>query len=682
MELSAELAQLHFPKRGTPFAFLECRQAWDKLTETEKLYAHHFSRASILGSKIVLEQTSKESPRIFYFLLKLYGGQSIADLKAKSLELGVTEEAFTDVALYASYFFANMGNYLGFGDTKFIPRASKEHFSLIAQAAGPEAAAGYTLCETSIYALEENVRSLGLPPDGCTTYYSDDITPEDIAKAQKFMLTRQMESWNTRIFKSPRDGRDHMQIRVASVNVREEGPFEHEGTLFTIVYGDHSESLKEVVDELTKAKEFAANEIQKQMITEYIAHFIEGHVDLHKKSQSLWVQDKGPVIETNIGFIETYRDPHGARAEFEGFVSMVNKERSAKLANLVANAGPLIEALPWPKVFEKEEFHAPDFTSLDVMTFAGSGVPLGINIPNYDDVRQQSGFKNVSLGNVLTSRSSGLKITFLSEDDQRRFKDLFAEAYEIQVAGHELLGHGSGKVLRELPDGSFNFDRAAVNPLNNEVISGWYKPGETYDSVFEDMSSSMEECRAECCGLLLSVNSDMLKIFGLSGETDNEISYTNWMIMARAGVIGLEFFTPSTKKWRQAHMQARFAILQTMLRAGEDLVKITESDGDMVVTLNRAKILTVGVKAISDLVTRINIYRSTANARDARAFFTELTDASDPYWQRLRDIVIANAQPRKILVQANTKLDAEGHPQLVEYDSTELGFIQSVVERF
>jgi dipeptidyl-peptidase-3 len=112
----------------------------------------------------------------------------------------------------------------------------------------------------------------------------------------------------------------------------------------------------------------------------YVKSFETGSLEAFKDSQRFWIRDKGPMVESNIGFVETYRDPQGVRGEWEGFAATVNLDRTKAFGALVAAAESSIPKLPWSKDFEKDKFLSPDFSSLEVLSFAGSGIPAGINI--------------------------------------------------------------------------------------------------------------------------------------------------------------------------------------------------------------------------------------------------------------------------------------------------------------
>lgn len=74
------------------------------------------------------------------------------------------------------------------------------------------------------------------------------------------------------------------------------------------------------------------------MVEKYIEHYKNGVIDTHKDSQRAWIKDQGPVVESNMGWIETYIDPENMRAYFEGWVAIVDKEKSRKFKKLVENS--------------------------------------------------------------------------------------------------------------------------------------------------------------------------------------------------------------------------------------------------------------------------------------------------------------------------------------------------------
>jgi len=311
-----------------------------------------------------------------------------------------------------------------------------------------------------------------------------------------------------------------------------------------------------------------------------------------------------------------------------------------------------------------------------LVTFSTSGIPAGINIPNYDDIRQNEGFKNVSLGNVLRSRSIGEKASFIRDEDQEKYDKLVDPAFEVQVGIHELLGHGSGKLFIKDAQGNFNFNRNCINPLTQKPVESWYEGSEDYNSKFKNSGQSLEECRAECCGLYLCTNAKLLSIFGLEGETGFEVAYINWLSMARKGLLALEFYTPESNKWRQAHMQARFVILNVLREAG-GIVEIKE--GPLII-LDKSKIETIGRKAIGHFLTKIMVYKATANVEDANKLYDHYSTVTEEYLN-LRKVVIEKKKPRKVFVQAHTYLEC-GKVKLQNFEPTPIGIINSFITRF
>ncbi|KAH8148968.1 uncharacterized protein LAJ45_06943 [Morchella importuna] len=664
---------------------LEIAPHFASLTPKQKLYAHHISHAAYLGTRVCARQCSPESEHICDLILSLHKAVS-GDYKKLSSATGVSDENVKYFLEYAAMVLTSCGNYKSFGDAKFIPRIPEEELAKLAEY-DADAKASFEKVKEAIYATQPEARNfLGYPDAGhVSTYYPDspDITKAEIEAVQDFMNENSLLSENTRLRKVS-DTEFHLLIASAHANDNKEFTLP-DGKKLKLEYGDHAAEMKKIAAACKDASESAENEVQKNMWLEYARSFADGSIEAHKESQKLWVQDQGPVVESNIGFIETYRDPHGVRGEWEGFVAVVNQEQTKKFGELVRRAEEFIKRLPWGIDFEKDTFIKPDFTSLEVLSFAGGSIPAGINIPNYDDIRQNIGFKNVSLANVLNAKAPSEKITFLSGVDLPLYERLRGKAFEVQVGVHELLGHGTGKLLQETSKGVFNFphDSPPVSPVTGKPISTWYKPGETWGGVFGGVAGSYEECRAECVAMVLGVDKDILSIFGHADEDAEDVLYIEYLQMARAGLLALEMWDPKTSKWGQPHMQARYSILQCFRSAGDGFVSFEHSrpdKSDLVVKIDRTKILSHGVPAVSEYLTKLHVYKSTADVKAGTKLYAEMTTVSEEM-KSYRDVVMSMKQPRKMFVQANTVMGEDGTVELREYEATPEGVVKSFADR-
>lgn len=685
-------------KKDINLVFLEGEEAFNQLDNSEKLYAYYMSKAAWVGSLITSKQVSPESHDLIKFCVSIFHeNDKLDNMVSMGLKHGFSEEESNDFLNYFAIICANMGNYRSFGDSKIIPHIEKRRMIELVSALFKDYLIVFMKLVDKIYSLESKERLLGFPPTGTTSYFSSNVTKDEVSKVDRYLVSKGIEGWNTQLTKVDTESGPIYFINIASAQIPPEKHVisieEFEGSDMSVVYGNYSEELGFVNNYLQSARDNVDKSKypdRNKMILAYIDHFRYGDIADHKRSQSHWIKDIGPTVETNMGFIENYRDPAGVRSEFEAFVSVVDKEKSLKLKALVDRAPEFIETLPWPKEFEKDTFNPPDFTALDVITFAGSGVPAGINIPNYDDIRQKEGFKNVSLDNVIRSAygSNGNEPEdYLTEEDNNLYKKYVLKSFAVDVAGHELLGHGSGKLFQENIDGTFNFDKEkTVHPITGDVIKTWYKPGETWGSQFKQMGSSYEECRAECVGLFLATNHEMHKIFEHTDDEWEDVMYISWLWMMKGGIASMAAYDPDSKEWKQAHSQARYAIYRVMLEAGEDFVRVIKNDaGDnFTVCVDRSKIISVGIPALKNFLLKLGVYKTTADVVEGTKMYMGYSEI-DAEHEELLNIHLKRKKPRSEYIQPTLifykSKEGVNSVKYKRYEAVNTGMIKSIVDK-
>lgn len=456
-------------KSTIPVLNLNFKDAFVQLNDKEKNYAYALYKACWEGAPIVFFQVSYESPILFVIFQNFFSSFKPFTEMYTQIKKGnpnITDEDLKQFIEFVGKFYSNSGNYESFGKRKIMPELPIEKFEDILKTSPTykEIEELWNKIKKTFYDNSAPFSTINLEEKGGkNSYYLGGISEEEIKMVDKFLQEKNIDPLNTRLLKVKGD---KYVVLIGSIDTKTEQWTDK----ITAYYGEFSSFLSRINKHLEEAKKYCYNETEKKMLDLYIESFKTGSIEKHKDSQRQWVKDKNPLIETNIGWIETYIDPMGVRGYYEGFVALTDKEKSKKFNTLVSNAEKLISTFPWDKGFEKPEFKSPDFIALDVLCFASDSCPIGINIPNYQDVQETDGFKNISLSNAYPSfKPSNLR--FCKQEDQEVLVQYGKPAMVLMVAGHELLGHGSGLLLRQTGENQYNFEKGKlINPLTNQPV--------------------------------------------------------------------------------------------------------------------------------------------------------------------------------------------------------------------
>ena len=306
---------IHTIPADAPVVVLEATKAFDGLTPKERAYALALASADWAGAKICLIQTSPESAHIFALLQLIFSAQPVPALLTAAKGLGLTDDEISQAMIYAAAFYGNLGNYKSFGDTKFIPALPAHRFQLFLAASAAPAAkvdALWQAVSARMYSLPPRQRQLGLGESkGISTYFSSNCEPDDADICGRFLESKNLSPYNTRLFKGA-DGSYTVLLASALTTQAHDAPDDDvigalcrkqsfEGHSFTIRRGDYSPLMQRIVDALSTALPHCDNADQTKMIEAYIESFSTGSIESHKEGSRHWIKDKGPAVESYIG---------------------------------------------------------------------------------------------------------------------------------------------------------------------------------------------------------------------------------------------------------------------------------------------------------------------------------------------------------------------------------------------
>lgn len=222
--------------------------------------------------------------------------------------------------------------------------------------------------------------------------------------------------------------------------------------------------------------------------------------DDYTASDYAWLDMKTNGLDIIIGPIENYEDKlFNARASFESYVLVKDKEWSKKLSKYVAMLPELQKGLPVDAKYKKEVPGTDsELNAYDVVYYAGDcnagSKTIAVNLPNDEKIQQEKGTRRSQLKNAMKAKFDKILVPIAKEliDSEQqqyiKFDSFFANVMFHEVAhglGIKNTVTGKGTVRSALQEQYSWLEEGKADVLGLYMVTGLLKKGELKGDIKE-----------------------------------------------------------------------------------------------------------------------------------------------------------------------------------------------------
>ena len=512
-ERFADLQMLRYQVHG--FGQLSLRQ---------KQYVYYLSEAALCGRDILWDQNGRYNLRIRQLLETIYT-QYAGDR---------TSEDYRAFEVYLKRVWFSNGIHHHYASDKFQPGFSQEFLRQAIQNVGADRfpfdveELFPVIFDPAVMPKRVNqADGQDLVQTSAANYYGVDVTQ---AEAEAF-YQQQKEHYA--------DPARPLMFGMNSRLVKTDGVLREQVWRSGGLYGA---AIDRIVYWLQQARGVAENAQQQVVLDKLIEFYQTGDLKTFDDYTIQWVGETAGDIDFTNGFTESYGDPLGLKASWEGYVNFKDKEATARAEKLSANAQWFEDHSPVDPRFKKTTCRGVSAKVIVAAVLGGDLYPssaIGINLPNSNWVRAEHGSKSVTIGNLTeaykkAAHGNGFMDEFVVDDATRQLIDRYGDdCDDLHTDLHECLGHGSGQLL----------------------------PGVDADAL-KAYGSTIEEARADLFGLYYIADPKLTEL-GLTPDGDAYKSqyYTYLMNGLMTQLVRIE----PGRQIEEAHMRNRALIAHWVL---------------------------------------------------------------------------------------------------------------------